>query len=151
MDTKTTFERDDEAIIEFHSRTWRWKRVTRRQAGRRRWALFTVGLLLALGLAVFVPGSTLDDSDAYHLAHAAIAANRDVAEQFGAPLTTGTLGMPGRGVEVAESDGVLYLQFGVAGPKGTGTAYLEARSGAGRWEIDHLVVENDNGARIQIR
>jgi hypothetical protein len=62
---------------------------------------------------------------------------------------------PGRtligSIQAAGQDATASLAFSVRGDKARGTAFLDARHRAGHWDIDHLVVKNDGGARMQLR
>lgn len=153
MDLNTVFRQDKEALVEFHGRTWRWHRRTQRQASRRRWALSGAVLLLILGLATFDRTalgltSPLQDSDAYRQGSAAVISHPEIGAQYGAPLS---FGVPSGGIQLTASSGTANLQFDVTGPRAAGTAFVEARRRLGRWEIEHLVVENASGARVEIR
>lgn len=131
----------------------RWTSVAHFKAAQRKWAWWGAGLWLVFGLAfagLFVGvTSMLKDSEPYQDARALIERDPRVAAQYGLPLSTGT---PTGSFQISGPDGTASMQFGVEGSKAEGTAYVEARRRLGRWEVEDLVVENeDTGVRIDVR
>lgn len=131
----------------------RWTSVAHFKATQRKWARWGVGLWLVFGLAVaglFVGiTSALKDSEPYRHASALLKRDLRVAARYGFPLSTG---LPSGSFKISGPDGTASMQFSVEGFMGEGTAYVEARRRLGRWEIEQLVVENeDSGVRIDVR
>lgn len=133
-------------------RNKRWDSVEHFQRVQRKWARWGVGLIVlsvAALVAVFVSvSSAIKQSQPYTLAQAKLAHNPEVVQALGEPLQTGT---PMGHLEVSGPTGHASLSFGVEGPKGQGTAYVEATKDLGRWRIDRMALDVDaTGQRIVI-
>jgi len=130
----------------------RWESVAQFKAVQRSWAKWGVIVWLA-SAAVFVlifvgVFGMLKDSDAYKLAQAGLDADARVAEVVGRPFSTG---IPMGAIEVSGPNGAASLSFSVEGPKGKGTAFVEARKALGQWKIERLVFEEEGtGRRIEL-
>lgn len=126
----------------------RWESVAQFRAVQRRWALWGVVVLIASLAAgvLFVFGivGMLKSSDAYQLAQQRIQADARVAEIVGRPLSTG---FPTGQIQVSGPRGSASLSFGVEGPRGKGTVFVEAVKELGAWRIDRMVFEEDSTRR----
>jgi hypothetical protein len=90
------------------------------------------------GIFALVVGS-MKSSDAYTLAMARVAADPQVAEKIGRPVSPGWF-ISGN-VNVNGDSGDANLAIPVSGPKGKGKVYAEAKKSAGQWQFDTLQVE----------
>lgn len=134
-------------------RNKRWASVEEFRAAQRRWTRWGVALWLAslvLGGAGFFGIVTLmKDAEAYKLARARLEADSRVVEIVGKPMSTG---FPMGQIWVSGPRGSASLSFSVEGPKGEGTAFVEASQDMGFWHIDRLVFqpEGGNGRRLHL-
>lgn len=145
-------------ILGVKGSTWawrnkRWASVEEFQAVQRKWtkwALFVYALLVCAFVAMFFAvGTMLKDSEPFKLAQAELIQNSEVQAALGQPIVLGT---PSGSMEVSGPDGSARFEFSVSGPKGSGTAYVEARKSLGRWELMRMAVDDDaSGARISIK
>jgi hypothetical protein len=123
----------------------------------RNWKWFVpAGCLTMLVLAVgfvaliftFVFG-LMKSSDVYKEALARATASSAVIEALGTPIEPGFFA--GGNIETSGPSGSANLSIPIAGPKGKGTIYLEARKSAGKWEFSLLTVEiAQTGQRIDL-
>jgi len=90
------------------------------------------------GIFAFVAGS-MKSSDAYTQAMARVAADPQVADKIGHPVSPGWF-ISGN-VNVNGDSGDANLAIPVSGPKGKGKVYVEAKKGAGLWQFETLQVE----------
>lgn len=126
----------------------RWESVEQFKAVQKKWAKWGV-ILFALGAAALIPffffvSGMLKDSVPYKLAEAQLEQSNEVTSTIGKPLSTG---MPTGSIQVSGPDGRANLQFSVEGPKGKGTAYVEAVKQLGRWQIDRMVMDDESSGR----
>jgi len=133
-------------------RNKRWESVEQFKAIQRQWAKW--GLIAWIGgAAVFVGMSflivaSMKDSEAFKLAFSKLEANEQISQLVGKPMSTG---MPMGEINVTGPKGSASLSFGVEGPKGKGTAYVEAVKDMGQWKIERFVFEEDGtGRRINL-
>lgn len=130
----------------------RWESVAQFRAVQRRWAFWGAAVWLgSLAFAGFVfvgVFAMLKESEAYGLAQAALAADGRVARIVGRPFSTG---LPMGSIAVSGPSGSASLSFSVKGPKGQGTAFVEASKVLGQWKVKQLVFETDEtGERIDV-
>ena len=132
-------------------RNKRWASVQAFQHAQRRWtraALIVYALLVAGFIAFyFFVGSWLRDSEPYRLSQALLSQNPDVVALVGEPMRTG---LPSGGFQLSGPNGRASFQYGVEGPKGSGTAYVEATRELGRWRIDRMAFDTATGRRIDL-
>lgn len=125
----------------------RWASVEAFQATQRRWARWGAAVWLAsLAFACtifFGIVGLLKDTEAYKLARARLEADDRVVEIVGRPMSTG---IPMGEVSVSGPRGSASLSFSVEGPKGKGTAFVEATQDLGQWKIDRLVFQPEGGS-----
>lgn len=145
-------------ILGVKGSTWawrnkRWASVEEFQAVQRKWtkwALILYALMACAFVAMFFAVSAmLKDSEPFRLAETELAQNQVVESTFGRPLS---LGNPSGSIQVSGPDGRAHFEFSVRGPKGSGTAYVEASKSLGRWELTRMAVDDDaNGHRMSIK
>jgi hypothetical protein len=133
-------------------RNKRWDSVGHFKATQRRWAQWGVGLFLAsiaIGVAAVVGLiATMKNTDAYKLAAQRLAADARVTQLVGQPISTG---LPSGSIETSGNRGSASLSFSVEGPKGKGTAYVEAIKDLGEWKIQRMAFEDEGtGRRIDL-
>jgi hypothetical protein len=110
-------------------------------------AVGTVAALL-FGMTIIRVAPSLTDTEAYQLGRITVERDAQVIEAFGRPLS---VGRPRGSIQSAGKDAAASLAFSVRGGKARGTAFLDAHRSKDHWDIDHLVVESDDGARTQLR
>ena len=134
---------------------WRnrsWESVGHFRRAQRAWALWGVGLLLA-GLVVVAAAlwwvmTAITDSEPYRLAIHALATSREAASELGEPIEPG---VPRGGFRIAGGAGRADLEVPVAGPRGRGTVFLDARMEGGAWRLERLeLVIGATGRRIDL-
>ena len=127
--------------VEWWNRNWKW-------------ALSGCGCGLALVVAFFLAGmlafttAVMRSSGGYQQAVERIKDDCAVHQVLGVPIevgwfvsgTTSTTGASGRS----------ELSFRVKGPRGSGTAYVIANKRAGRWELELLELEPNQGPRLDL-
>lgn len=96
----------------------------------------------------FFASSMMTSSDAYADALAAIRTHPDVIEAIGTPIEPD--GFTGGSIKTTPSSGNADLRIPVAGPKGKATIYVVATKSAGEWAMRTLVVELEDGTRINL-
>jgi hypothetical protein len=126
----------------------RWESVTEFKSTQRKWAIWGVALYLlivALLVATFFGiAASIKSSEPFKLAIAQLEASEEATQFLGKPISTG---FPSGSIEVSGPTGSASLSFGVHGPKGRGTLYLEASKKLGRWRLDQVVLEDESTAR----
>lgn len=130
----------------------RWDSVEHFQRVQRRWAQWGVALLLlSVALVVagfFAIGAAFRDSDVHRQALARLEASPEAAALIGRPMATG---VPMGGVQISGPGGRASLSFGVTGPTGEGTVFVEATREQGRWTIERLELEDARtGQRLDL-
>lgn len=145
-------------ILGVKGSTWawrnkRWASVEEFQAVQRKWtkwALIVYALMVCAFVAMFFAvGAMLKDSEPYKLAQAELIQNSQVQAALGQPISLGT---PSGSIEVSGPNGAAHFEFSVSGPKGSGTAYVEARKSLGRWELTGMAVDDSaTGNRMSIK
>ena len=123
-----------------------FKRVQRKWA---RWGFILLALLVPFFVALFFGISAgLKRSEAYKLAVARVERSAETTEIVGKPFSAGT---PTGHIEISGPSGHADLSFGVEGPKGKGTVYVDAEKDMGRWKINRIVLEqNGTGRRVDL-
>jgi hypothetical protein len=92
--------------------------------------------------------ASFKSSDAYKMGVAKLEANQQAVQFLGEPITTG---MPTGNIRISGPSGSAKLSFGVDGPKGKGTVYLEASKELGQWRMNRIVLEEaGTGDRIDL-
>ena len=134
-------------------RNRRWESIEHFQAVQRQWAKwgFVVLACLIPGLVAMFLGISygLKNSDAYQGAAQKLAGSDAVVSFTGSPITTG---LPQGSINISGPSGRAELQFSVQGPKGAGTAYVEARRELGAWTYPRLVFEDSSTkTRVEVR
>ncbi len=125
---------------------------------RRRWPLVVVIVLIAAivvlagvgcfgGLWLFIQ-QTVRTSGIYEQALARVAASKQVTERIGAPLEPRWVVMGH--VRTSNDSGDADLRIPVAGPAGTGQVHVVGTRTAGRWTIDSLAVEFEDGSIVTL-
>jgi hypothetical protein len=135
---------------------WRkggWGSVARFRAVQRRWAI--AGLIVPvvlIGLAapgiIVATQAALRGSEPCRMALARLQQNPLALEALGAPVS------PGRfvagSIEVGTASGKAELDIPVAGTRRGGTLHVEARRGPGPWTLERVLLELDNGGRLDL-
>lgn len=134
-------------------RNRRWDSIEHFQATQRKWAKW--GLMLVL---LAIPGfialffgisHALKSSDAYQGAAARIAADAQVVQLIGTPMTTG---LPMGSIQVSGPSGRAELEFSVSGPISEGTAYVRATRELGEWRFDRIVFQHEpSKTRVEVK
>lgn len=124
-----------------------FKRIQRKWA---KWSFILLGLMVPFCIALFFGISTgLKSSEAYKRAVARVEGSAEATEIVGKPFSTGT---PMGSIEVSGPSGSANLSFGLEGPKGKGTVYVDAEKDMGRWKINRIVLEEDGtGQRVDLK
>ena len=129
-------------------RNKKWESVEQFKAAQRKWtkaALLFYVLMIVLGVGIFFAVmAAMKSSDAYKLAVSKLGENPDATQVLGKPLSTG---MPSGSVQTSGPDGSANLSFGVEGPNGKGTVYMDAVKVQGEWKINSLVLQQDGTDR----
>ena len=134
-------------------RNKRWESVEQFQETQRKWTkwgfVFLACLVPAVVAMFFGVSYGLKESDAYQGAAAKLASSEAVVNITGSPLATG---LPQGSINISGPSGRADLQFSVSGPKGAGTAYVEAKRELGVWSYPRIVFEDSaTRARIEVR
>jgi hypothetical protein len=116
---------------------------------KRNWKWFvpvgclSIILLCGGGGVALVTGimGMMKSSDAYQMALEQVRADKDVTTQLGQPVETGWW-VQGN-IQVSGSGGHAEMSFPISGPKGKGTASVEAIKEGGKWKLTRLVVGLD--------
>lgn len=133
---------------------WAWKAghfasVADFQQTQRRWtraALLVYAGVVVLAGALFLAASAgMERSAAFALAKARLTTDPRVQELLGSPLSTG---MVTGSIEKSAAAGSAELVFHVAGPKGSGKAYVAATEHAAMWTLDRLTFVPESGPRL---
>jgi hypothetical protein len=129
----------------------KWDSVEHFHKTQRKWAWWGAAIwlsVIATFIAIFFAiAAAMKSSEAYKLAVAKLEANEMVIQSIGAPITTG---IPMGEIQVSGPSGSAKLSFSLKGPKGEGTAYLEANKSLGLWKIERLAFEQQStGQRIE--
>ncbi len=110
-----------------------------------KWVLMGCGTLLLL-LVLFVAGiffvatSAMKSTDAYKQSFAQAKANPELEASIGSPMEEGTVS---GSVNATAGEEKAKLSYGVSGPKGKGTIYVDAHKASGVWVFDTLEAEVD--------
>lgn len=131
-------------------RNRRWPDVATFEHTQRSWARRAlIAWAAAVGSAVIIVAITMgavSSSEAFQLAKAELSSDPEVIERLGSPIELGT---PRGSLKTGPGSGEAQLAFSIAGPKAHGTAYVNALKNLGRWQLQSLAVELDNGARFE--
>ena len=129
-------------------RNRRWESLEQFRAVQRRWARWGLAFWIAGGLfvvgAFMTVSSMLKSSDAYQMAMAQVRVNAEVSALIGEPMVAG---IPMGSVRLAGPRGEASLSFGISGPRGAGTVYVEATRDMGAWKLDRMVFEDERSGR----
>ncbi|MFS2034678.1 cytochrome c oxidase assembly factor Coa1 family protein [Polaromonas sp. CT11-55] len=133
-------------------RNKRWDSVDQFKAMQRRWAKWGVavwvGAILGCVALFFTIAASFKSSEAFKLAMVKLGADEQVSQLIGKPMSAG---MPMGSIEVSGPRGSASLSFTVEGPKGKGTAYVEAVKDLGQWKIERMAFEQEGtGRRIDL-
>ncbi|MEO8102585.1 MAG: cytochrome c oxidase assembly factor Coa1 family protein [Betaproteobacteria bacterium] len=133
-------------------RNKKWQSLEEFRHIQRQWAKWAIILYIVFAgffVALFFAITTvMKNSEAFQLGLARIDASREAAEFLGTPVTTG---FPMGNIKYSGPNGEANLTLSVRGPRGKGTAYLEATMALGQWKIDRMVLEEDGtGRRIDL-
>ena len=130
----------------------KWESVEQFKAIQRKWTRW--GLIVDAALVVsfvslfFVIVASLKSSDAYKLGVAKLEASQEASQFLGQPIASG---MPMGSINISGPSGSAKLSFGVDGPTGKGTVYLEAVKELGQWRMNRIVLEEDGtGQRVDL-
>jgi hypothetical protein len=129
---------------------WRnktWESVEHFKQVQRKWTIASlvvmVGFVVLIGVSVLVATQVMKGSDPYKEAAARLAADPQVAEVLGTPVSTGT---PSGSVASSGGAGKADLSFEARGPKGKGTVYVDATEEGGRWKYNKVELEVEGRA-----
>jgi hypothetical protein len=125
-------------------RNKRWDSVEHFKRVQRQWAI--AGLIVWIGAAALFAASflgafaLLKHSEAYKMGVAQLQSSPLATNAFGTPITAGN---PSGSISTENSDGKAALTFPISGPKGSGTAFVEAVKKAGVWSLTRLAYKID--------
>jgi hypothetical protein len=122
-------------------RNWKWFVPT----GCLTIALLAGGLVATI---FFFATSMMQSSDAYANAMAAARSHPEVVAAIGTPIEPD--GFTGGSINTSPTSGKADLSIPVAGPKGKATVYVVAEKRTGEWRMRELVVQLENGTRIDL-
>lgn len=130
----------------------RWQSIEHFKTVQRKWAAWgavAVVAFIALFIALFFSiAASFKSSDAFQLSLARLQASPEGIQHIGSPIDTG---FPMGSIRTSGPRGNASLSYSVSGPKGKGTVFVEATRDMGRWQIDRMVLEQeDTGRRTQI-
>lgn len=133
-------------------RNQRWRDVEHFRAVQRKWAWWGVGIIIAMlamvALTVQLVFGMLAKSEPYVNSLTRVHESDAVSRIVGQPLS---IGSPSGQLEESGPSGQAALSYTVEGPRGSGTAYLEATKSMGLWHIDSMVFEDAaTGARVSL-
>lgn len=133
-------------------RNKKWESIEQFKAIQRswtRWGLIVLALFVASIVGFFfLFSASIKSTDAFILAVAKLDANQEASRILGKPISTG---FPTGNIEVSGPKGKANLSFSVAGPNGKGTVHMEATKDLGLWQINRMVLEQDEtGRRIDL-
>lgn len=133
-------------------RNKRWDSVEQFRTVQRSWAKW--GLIVWLGMLAFCVAMVVGlsalfkNSEAFLMSMARLSAHQEVVQAIGQPMHAG---IPAGSIQVAGPSGSAKLSFGLDGPKGKGTVYVEASRDMGQWKLERLVLQLDeSGRRIDV-
>jgi hypothetical protein len=137
-------------VLGFRGSRWawrnkRWDSVEQFKRVQRHWAI--AGLIvwlagIALLVAIFAGTFALiNDSEAYKLGAAQLQASPLATNALGTPITVGA--SKHASISIENDSGKASLDFPVSGPKGSGTAYVEAVKKSGVWSLTRLYFKLD--------
>lgn len=131
----------------------RWDSVEHFQSVQRQWTKWALIVYAATAVLFagmfFAVSAMLKGSEPYKLAEIELTNSTEIQMAFGVPLATGA---PSGSFQISGPDGRAHFEFGIEGPNGKGTAYVEARRRLGQWEIDRMIVDEERaGRRISVR
>ncbi len=130
-------------------RNKRWDSVEHFKRVQRKWTI--AGLIVwiaafALWGAVLIGSiSLLKHSEAYQMGVAQLQSSPLVTNAFGTPITTGN---PTGSISTENANGKASLTFSVSGPKGSGTAFVEAIKKDGVWSLTRLAYKRDGSDSV---
>jgi Cytochrome oxidase complex assembly protein 1 len=125
-------------------RNKRWDSVEHFKRAQRRWAI--AGLIVWIGAAALFTASflgafaVLKHSEAYQMGVAQLQSTPLATNAFGTPITAGN---PSGSISTEGASGKAALTFPVSGPKGSGTAFVEAIKKDGVWSLTRLAFKLD--------
>ncbi|HKU42177.1 MAG TPA: cytochrome c oxidase assembly factor Coa1 family protein [Polyangiales bacterium] len=122
----------------------RWESVEEFRRVQRTWAITGLAVTaVVIGAAVLGVGAILyglKQTDVYKAASQRVASDPQVVAALGSPIETG---YPQGNIEATPASGKAQLRFSVQGPRGEGTAYVDATKDMGRWTFSQLELELD--------
>jgi heme/copper-type cytochrome/quinol oxidase subunit 2 len=125
-------------------RNGQWDSVEHFRRVQRAWAKWGVILLICalVGMAALFAGVfyALYNSEAYRLGVARLETNAQVTTLLGTPITTG---WPTGSIKLDNETGSATLEFSVSGPKGAGSAIVEATRQNRMWSLKSLKFKLD--------
>jgi hypothetical protein len=131
-------------------RNRRWTDVETFERTQRSWARRA---LIAWGSAIvsacllsMLLISMFSSSEAYALAKAELTSDPQLIERLGAPIELGT---PLGSMSAGPGQGDAQLAFSIDGPKAQGKAYVNALKELGRWRLQSIAIELEDGTRIE--
>jgi len=129
-------------------RNKKWDSADQFRNVQRKWALW--GVVVWLGFAAlfvamfFTITAVFRNTEVAQLALAAAAANPQVAQLTGKPMSTGT---PSGEISESSTRGSASIAFSVQGPNGRGTVFVEAKKELGQWKIERMVLQDEGAGR----
>jgi len=133
---------------------WRnnqWRDIDHFRRVQRIWARVGWGAAIAIpafvGLVFVGVEIMLTSSVPYHIAIDELREHPRLERPLGLPVEPSGWMVSGN-LNMQNDTGHADLSFDVAGPKGAGIAYVNARRTDAQWTVYHLSVETDNGERI---
>jgi hypothetical protein len=84
-------------------------------------------------------------SEAYQMGIGQLQSSPLVTNAFGTPITTGN---PTGSISTENANGKASLTFSVSGPKGSGTAFVEAIKKDGVWSLTRLAYKRDGSDSV---
>jgi hypothetical protein len=130
-------------------RNKRWDSLEHFARVQRRWAI--AGLIIwvaaiAFFVAIFVGTfAILKHSEAYQLGVAKLQSSPLATNALGTPITAGN---PSGKLSTENNSGSASLSFPVSGPKGSGTAFVEAVKKDGVWSLTRLAFKPDGSDTV---
>jgi hypothetical protein len=123
-------------------RNRRWESIDHFKRVQRRWAVWGLGIYLAIGL-IGVAGTLyvidlLKHSDVYQQASRKLHSNEEAVSLLGEPISTG---FPWGSFEVSGPTGKADFSFSANGSKAKGTVYVDAAKDFGAWKFNRIELE----------
>jgi hypothetical protein len=126
------------------------KRLKSRRAGKAWWKILLLLLVVCLigaGLAYQLIFAARRSSEPYQLALKQAQQDKNLKEQIGSPIQDAAWFPQG---SINTQEGIAYLEFRVAGPKGDATIHVNSELKDGKWWLKRLEAFPAGGRPIQI-